>query len=158
MWLKWSDANLDLQLQHWPQLQPRPRPSPSHDIGFIWSGLITPIQYDCSVMIALLHSAFLIFSSCSDLLSKYHYFRSATIRSSLSPLWSTLIHSAPHSFLYLTSFISTPICSAHHPHIFWYYLLTPIYSTLISLIMLISACSDMHLSLGLTQFGSTFSD
>ena len=88
--------------RHRPQLQPRLWDSPYHALCFIWSGLITTIQYDCSILIAPLCSSdslLLIWSSLSLSL-----FFSAPIPFSHSTLLRLV-------FLCLPSLRSVPICS-----------------------------------------------
>ena len=74
LWVKLSAAILDLQPRHCPKLLPRPWPSPYCALWFVLSGLLTPLQYYCSVLLSPLHSALLLRSSCSALLSLYHFF------------------------------------------------------------------------------------
>ena len=88
-WAKFLALNLVLQPWWWQQLQPKTSPSPSHALLILLYRLLSPLCYDHSVMIILIHSNLseLILSIIGLMLPLY-----------ISLFWSNLIRIV---FIYL---------------------------------------------------------
>ena len=67
-WVKLSAVTVSFQSINCPQLLPRLWPSPYIDLCFICYGPINSLQYDCSVLLTLLHYALILSSYCYAIL------------------------------------------------------------------------------------------
>ena len=138
-----------------------PRSLPYFDILFLWYSLLDPIHSYCSILLTPLHSALLtliwytcyVFFSlhCSFLFSPLQYYHSNL----LWIIFSIFLDSIP-----LLSYLIIPLLYARSSMIYP----SPLFTTLIYLLIPCSNFSDMHFSFGfswiilsqIAQFCSVF--